>query len=54
MNDWLVRFYSFYMTAIVVTGSGHSLRIEVCRRNQPISSKLELCESLLLVLNSYT
>ena len=29
--DWLNKFYSFYMVAVVVIGSGCGLRIEVYR-----------------------
>ena len=31
--DWLNKFYSFYMAAVVVIGSGCGLRIEVRRGN---------------------
>ena len=31
--DWLNKFYSFYMAAVVVIGSGHGLRIEVHHGN---------------------
>ena len=34
--DWLNKFYSFYVTAIVVIVSNCGFTIEVHRRNQPI------------------
>ena len=44
---WLNKGYSFYMAAVVVISSGHSLRIEVCHSNQPNKSKLSLYKPLL-------
>ena len=32
--DWLNMFYSFYMAAVVIIGSGRGLRIEAHCRNQ--------------------
>ena len=31
--DWLNKFYSFYMAAVVIIGSGRGLRIEARRGN---------------------
>ena len=31
--DWLNKFYSFYMAAVVIIGSGRGLRIEVHHGN---------------------
>ena len=47
LYDWFNKFYSFYMAAVVIISSGCSLRIKVCRRNQPNKSKLVLCKPLL-------
>ena len=31
--DWLSKFYSFYMAALVIIGNGRGLRIEARRGN---------------------
>ena len=43
--DWLNKFYSFYMAAIVGIVSRHGLTGEACHNNQPNESKLALCKS---------
>ena len=48
--DWLNRFYSFYMVAVVVISSGCLLRIEAYCRNQPYKTKPSLYKPLLLLL----
>ena len=45
--DWLNKFYSFYMTAVVVIDDGHGLTVEARRINQPNKSKLSLYKLLL-------
>ena len=45
--DWLNKFHSFCMTAIVGIDSMHGLRTEARHRNQPSKSKLELYKPLL-------
>ena len=45
--DWLNKYYSFCVAAIVGIISRRGLRIEACRRNQPNKSKLELYKPLL-------
>ena len=45
--DWLNKYYSFCMAAIVDIVSRCGLRIEVCRRNQTNKSKLALYKPLL-------
>ena len=42
--DWLNKFYSFYMAAIVGILSRRGLTIEVHRRNQLKKGKLVLCK----------
>ena len=44
--NWLYKFYSFYMAAVVVIGDGHGLIIEAHRKNQPNKCKLLLCALL--------
>ena len=44
--DWLNKFYSFYMAAVVVIGSGRGLRIEARRGNQSNKSKPALYKPL--------
>ena len=44
--DWLNKFYSFYMAAVVVIGDGRGLRIEMCHRNQPNKSEVSLYKLL--------
>ena len=34
--DWLNKFYSFYMAAVVVIGSGHGLRMKCVMVTNPI------------------
>ena len=46
-HDWLNKFYSFYMTAIVGIVSRHGLAVEAHHRNQPNKSKLVLHKPLL-------
>ena len=46
-NDWLNKFYSFCMAAIVGIISRHGLRNESRHRNQPNKSKLALYKPLL-------
>ena len=50
-NDWLTKFYSVYMAAIVGIVSRHDLTIKTHRSNQPNKSKLALYKSLLHVYN---
>ena len=38
--DWLNKYYSFCIAAIVGIVSRHRLKIEACHRNQPNKSKL--------------
>ena len=45
--DWLNKFYSLYMTAIVGFVSRRGLWIEVRHKNQPNKSKLALYKRLL-------
>ena len=45
-SNWLNKFYSFCMVAIVSIVSRCVLRNEVRRRNQPNKSKLALYKSL--------
>ena len=45
--DWLNKYYSFCMAAIVGIGGRRGLRIEVCGRNQINKSKLALYKPLL-------
>ena len=45
--DWLSKFYSFGMAAIVSIDSRRGLKIEVHYRNQPSKGKLALYKSLL-------
>ena len=45
--DWLNKFYSFYVAAIVGIISRHGLRIEAHHRNQSSKSKLSLYKSIL-------
>ena len=45
--DWLNKFYSFYMAAVVVIDDGRGLTVEACRINQPNKSKLLLYKLLL-------
>ena len=45
--DWLNKYYSFCMTAIVGIVSRRGLTIEACRRNQANKSKLVLYKPLL-------
>ena len=45
--NWLNKFYSFCMAALVGIASRYGLRIEVHGRNQPIKSKLALYKPLL-------
>ena len=40
--DWINKFYSYNMAAIVGIASRSDLRIDVCCRNQPNKSKLVL------------
>ena len=42
--DWLNKFYSFYVGAIVGIVSRCGLTIEACCRNQPDKSKLAVCK----------
>ena len=50
--DWLSKFYSFHMAALVGIVSKCSLRIEVYHKNQPNESELAQCK-LLIHFNSY-
>ena len=44
----LTRATAFiYIAAVVVVGGGHTLRIEVCHRNQPKKNKVLLHKPLL-------
>ena len=45
--DWLNKFYSFYMAAIVGIISIRGFRIEACCRNQPNKTELTLYKPLL-------
>ena len=45
--DWLNKFYSFYMAAVVVIDDGCGLTVEAHRINQPNKSKLLLYKPLL-------
>ena len=45
--DWLNKFYSFYMAAVVIIDEGRDLTVEACRINQPNKSKLLLYKPLL-------
>ena len=45
--DWLNKFYSFYMAAVVVIDDGHGLTVEAHRTNQRNKSKLSLYKLLL-------
>ena len=45
--DWLNKYYSFCMAAIVGIVSRRGLRIEACHRNQPNKSKIALYKPLL-------
>ena len=49
--NWLYKFYSFYMAAVVGISNGRGLRIEVHCKNQPNKSKLLLCKLLFYFLN---
>ena len=49
--DWLNKFYSFCIAAIVGISSRRGLNIEACRRNQPNNSKLALYKPLLHFYN---
>ena len=40
--DWLNKFYSFYMAAVIVIISRHGLNIDACHRNQPTDNKSKL------------
>ena len=44
--DWLNKYYSFCMAAIVGIASRRGLRIEAHHRNQPNKSKLVLYKPL--------
>ena len=46
-HDWLNKYYSFCMAAIVDIVSRRGLRMEVRHRNQPNKSKLALYKPLL-------
>ena len=50
---WLNKFYSFYMAAVVVISSRHSLSIEVyhrfCDKNHPNKNELVLYKPLVSV-----
>ena len=45
--DWLNKFYSFYMAAVVVINDGRGLTVEARRINQPDKSELLLYKPLL-------
>ena len=45
--DYLSKFYSFCMAAIIGIVSSHGLRFEACCRNQPNKSKLAVYKPLL-------
>ena len=45
--DWLNKFYSFYMAAVVDIISRHGLRIDARHTNQPYKNKLELYKPLI-------
>ena len=45
--DWLNKFYSFCMAAVVVIDDGRGLTIKAHCINQPMKSKLLLCKPLL-------
>ena len=52
--DWLKKFYSLYMAAIVGIVSRHGLLIKACHRNQPNKSNHKLAlYKLLLYCNIY-
>ena len=40
--DWLNKFYSCYMAAVVIIDNGHGLTIEARCINQPNKSRLPL------------
>ena len=42
--NWLSKFYSFYMVAIIGIISRRGLTIEACHRNQPTNSNQVLCK----------
>ena len=47
--DWLNKFYSFYMAAVVVIDDGRGLTVEAHRIYQPNKSMLSLCMYKLLL-----
>ena len=48
--DWLNKFYSLYIAAVIDIVSRCGLRIEVDHRNQPIKAKLVLCMAVTFTL----
>ena len=44
---WLNKVYSFYVAAVVITSSGHDLRIEAHHRNHHKKCKIALHKPLL-------
>ena len=46
-HDWLSKFYSCYMAAVVVINGGRGLTVEARRINQTNKSKLSLYKPLL-------
>ena len=58
-HDWLDKFYSLYISAVVSIFSKGGFRIEVCHRNQPNRSKLRstvkaIAFTLTMIYNSCT
>ena len=45
--DWLNKFYSFYVAAVVGIVSRHGLSIDMCCENQPNKCKLQLFKPLI-------
>ena len=45
--DWLNKFYSFYLPAVVSTVCRRGLSIDAHCKNQPNKSKLALCKALI-------
>ena len=45
--DWLNKFYSCYMAAVIIINDGRGLGVEVHCKSQPNKSKLSLYKLLL-------
>ena len=46
--DWLIKFYTCYIAAVVIIDDGRGLWVETCRINQSNKSKLSLYKPLLI------